>query len=392
MDAIDQLAGESDEKEEISPTGDSDFLTGIHAFFEKEEKLGPPIDKHTADVLEAALRSVVPVSKQAELLETILRPENCDALLVPRINPEIWRNMKKPTRQADGEWRKLQQMISKAITAVIVAVELLRQNMVKEAKASFAESVKVLAMIFTNISTKRKELISPDLLPSYRQLCLPSRPVTASLFGDDLQKDIKEISETFRLGAKTASYTPRGNARGKPSFRGKGGHTESAQASGHSYGQFRATGAYAKVPYVGRGKSFRRRGGQAGKTPTPAAQAAEASGSSSAAVSGMPICIASLHNTPTNFKAGKTRLHLPHWYALTSDRHILDSVKGVCIDFSSAVCQPKTPNPLRFSDSETLKMNEQLQQMLNKGIIERAVHEPGEFISTIFCRPKKMAR
>ena len=267
-------------------------------------------------------------------------------------------------------------------------VDSLRQSKTKEAKAGLAEAIKVLAMLFTNLSCKRKESIGQDLSPSYKQLCLPSHPVTTFLFGDDLQKDIKEIGETYRLGAKTAGYQARGAMRGKPAYRGRGGQGENmhGQASTHGYGQLRAVGAYAKAPYIGRGKSFKRRGQAAGRGQPAPSPAAEAAGS---AVSGMPICLARLVNTPDNFQAGKTQQFMKKWYAITSDKHTLDSVRGVRIDFAEAVTQNRPPRTLHFNGEETDKMHTQLQTMLKKGIIEHASHQRGEFISSIFCRPQK---
>lgn len=48
----------------------------------------------------------------------------------------------------------------------------------------------------------RRELMRPHLNANYRHLCSPSNPVTAELFGDDLPKTVKDISDTNRLSSK----------------------------------------------------------------------------------------------------------------------------------------------------------------------------------------------
>ena len=139
--------------------------------------------------------------------------------MVPRINPEIWRYMGRGTRAQDGEWRKLQSMVTKALTRVVVVIDCVKKLDTKEACKGLADTIKVLAMLYSNISTKRKDAISNDMAPSFRPLCTASRPVTTWLFGDDLQKDIKDISESYRIGAKASS-----SSYGRFPFRGRGGH------------------------------------------------------------------------------------------------------------------------------------------------------------------------
>ena len=57
-----------------------------------------------------------------------MRPQNCDALQVPKTNPEIWREMKKATRDADVQWQRLQTMVHKALTPVVVVMDLMKER------------------------------------------------------------------------------------------------------------------------------------------------------------------------------------------------------------------------------------------------------------------------
>ncbi|XP_074612234.1 uncharacterized protein LOC141866599 [Acropora palmata] len=58
------------------------------------------------------------------------------------------------------------------------------------------------------VNIKRCELIKPDLNDQFKQLCGSHTPVTKLLFGDDLPKSVKEISETNRVGVKVSSKPP----------------------------------------------------------------------------------------------------------------------------------------------------------------------------------------
>ena len=74
---------------------------------------------------------------------------------------------------------------------------------------------------------------------------------------------------------------------------------------------------------------------------------------------------------------------LSAWENITTDRNVLDIVKGVRLDFSSIPCQASPPHPIRFKSDEEFLISQQLKQFLQRGIIRRARHEKGEFLSSI---------
>ena len=45
----------------------------------------------------------------------------------------------------------------------------------------------------------------PTLHADNRNLCNPDHPVTSPLFGDDLQKEMKDLKETSMIGSKVSS-------------------------------------------------------------------------------------------------------------------------------------------------------------------------------------------
>ena len=47
---------------------------------------------------------------------------------------------------------------------------------------------------------KRREIIKPDLNPPYTRLCMEEIKPSTKLFGDDLSKHLKEMSEVKRAG------------------------------------------------------------------------------------------------------------------------------------------------------------------------------------------------
>ena len=58
------------------------------------------------------------------------------------------------------------------------------------------DSLALMGHSINEVNIKRRELIKPDLNDQFKQLCGSHTPVTKLLFGDDLPKSVKEISET----------------------------------------------------------------------------------------------------------------------------------------------------------------------------------------------------
>ncbi len=93
-----------------------------------------------------------------------------------------------------------------------------------------------------------------------------------------------------------------------------------------------------------------------------------------------------------DFKAGSTARMIPAWRNLTSDKMILDSVRGITIPLDTQPNQIRvSPNP-KFNDTETLAINTEIERLLGKEVIEQVPHESGEIISPIFVRVKKDGR
>lgn len=83
---------------------------------------------------------------------------------------------------------------------------------------------------------------------------------------------------------------------------------------------------------------------------------------------------------------------LKHWEKLTFDHQILGWVKGVQLEFVEEPEQMYTPGQLKFTPEEHKNVADAIQDFLCKGILEKTVHETGEFISHIFPRTKKSGK
>ena len=90
-----------------------------------------------------------------------------------------------------------------------------------------------------------------------------------------------------------------------------------------------------------------------------------------------------------SFQSGRIAQYYTKWRTLTSDELLLSWVKCYKIELINTPCQAQLPKEVTFSREESIAVSKELTKLLTKDIIERTCHEPGEFVSNIFLRPKK---
>lgn len=255
---LEALCGNNDEQE-------PELYADIVQFFDKEEKLGTDVSVRTADLVKAAMRVSMSHSKEKELTEKIFRPENCPSLIVPKINPEIWRDIKKETRDADVAAQRTQNLIHKGLVPLLRVMDTLSERKDKENLMGLAEAFRLLAMASSHLSQNRKDAVAPELDYSFRQICTPGRPVTELLFGEDLPKALRDIKDAQQTTSKVTSQVPRGNFRGRFSARSQG-HRGDYRGRGDYYNNnnnnTKPRGFLGRNNHRGRGPPQRRYGYQ----------------------------------------------------------------------------------------------------------------------------------
>lgn len=91
-----------------------------------------------------------------------------------------------------------------------------------------------------------------------------------------------------------------------------------------------------------------------------------------------------------SFEAGSIRKCIEEWKCISSDLNILQAVKGCKIEWinNKSPYQIKAPKEGKFSYTEQNFINIEISRLLQKSVIIPCDSEQGEFISTIFVRPK----
>ena len=103
----------------------------------------------------------------------------------------------------------------------------------------------------------------------------------------------------------------------------------------------------------------------------------------------MPSLLEYFQQRAQTFKAGSLAAYSHIWHELTSDPEILETVTGQFIELDTVPLQGKPFTQPKLSDIQTESVDLEIAKLLKKGVLQPSEHEAGEFISTIFTRPKK---
>ena len=112
-----------DDKSESRPST-SNFYDRLSEKFVEVEKTGHKVDEKLADIITVMLKGKLSDKKRIELVEKHLRPDNCELLVVPKVNKEIWSIMYQ-SKQKDITAQKMQKTLITALVPVINVVEKL---------------------------------------------------------------------------------------------------------------------------------------------------------------------------------------------------------------------------------------------------------------------------
>lgn len=225
-----------------------DFLKTVQNDL-KSEETGPPIHEELAKIVTRLVRDGMLEDRLQDKINKYPQPENCEGLTKVRVNQLIWDNLSSTIRSQDLKFQKVQTSIFKGMTALARVTDaiLKRVNEINGGKVLAQEAIDSLSLLAhanTELNNRRKELIKPDLHTDYKHLCSASTTVTAELFGDDLSKQVKDISEVNRVGREVTTSTV---TRHKGSTHSNFGYK--SQSSGARGKFFRARGS--QKPFLG---------------------------------------------------------------------------------------------------------------------------------------------
>ena len=184
----------------------SAILSQLEKEFNVSEQDGAEINENLAVIVQKLLKEKPEEDKLNEIKKRYLRPKNCATLAETRVNLAIWNNLSDRARTSDIKLQKVQKSLIKGTTSVVQLVNDLISTpdmLPKDQIVSrLMDGVLLMANANIELNIRRREALKPELHTSYCYLCAPSNPITTELFGDDLPKAVKDITDTNRITSK----------------------------------------------------------------------------------------------------------------------------------------------------------------------------------------------
>ena len=173
--------------------------------FSVAEKTAPAIDSSLAEIVKSLLLENFPKDKLAEVQNKYLRPENCTNLVAPKINKQVLaRRQGTMTQHSRRHSLCCSQVYMLYVRHVIAQVESKSNSSSGEQKNILTHAAVLLLSSNRELILKLRDLIRPDLNKQYASLCNPSTPVSSFLFGDELNKEVEELTKSPKLSSKVS--------------------------------------------------------------------------------------------------------------------------------------------------------------------------------------------
>ena len=194
------------------------LLKELEAALHDDDKKGPKIQKQLADIALKWWGKRLNAEKVTSILSKHAQPENCEELDIPRVNPEVWAPLNAFKRKADLRLANMQQSLQTATFAMLSTCDKLLAVKTKvETKEMLTDSVDAIALVghvASELSALRREQLKPSFKHEFHAICANNASTTSNLlFGDDLEKQIRDAKETNRIGKTVAVDHNRGFRR-----------------------------------------------------------------------------------------------------------------------------------------------------------------------------------
>ena len=234
----------------------------------------------------------------------------------------------------------------------------------KEMLTMLTHAVVLLLSANRQLNLSRRELLRPHLNKNYQALCNPAVPITTNLFGDDLNKQVDDLTKANKIGLKVQGF---GQATFSPIW---------AWLACSWQIQTKLWWAWSLFNCNRRKRFFfRLRPGRI----LPQTSQIEAE-------------VTNIIANQRVFVGGQVQYFVSQWKALMSDPKILDIISHCHIEFGEFPTQKGwsavTHLENKFSDQERVIIDAQVAEFLSKGILSYSESQDDQIISPIFFRPK----
>ncbi|XP_038067019.1 uncharacterized protein LOC119737026 [Patiria miniata] len=213
----------------------NELLANIAQDFQIDEQTSDAVHAQLASIANSIMRDKLSDDKVKDMYKTYNRPKNCEKVIPTKVNKLIWDNMSSSTRSQDVKFQKIQTSVIKSVVPVLQLSEQLLQASkkkeldkldIKPLLRNATDAIALMANANYQLNMRRREFIKQDINPNFKHLCDTTVQFTEQLFGDDLPKQVKDMSEVNKVGLKLAISSRGGRARGRSGHRSydRGGH------------------------------------------------------------------------------------------------------------------------------------------------------------------------
>ena len=148
--------------------------------YELESEVGPPIHEQLAKVLTTMAKGKMDTEKFKSKLEKHKIPQNCETLVVPRVNPEIWNILDNSTRSNDFKLQRTQKSLLKATFALAKTGDTCVKSTSAEMKALLRDVTDAIGLNLKTIhelsmERRAKILSAQNVKQKYRKLAHQKR-------------------------------------------------------------------------------------------------------------------------------------------------------------------------------------------------------------------------
>ena len=182
--------------------------------FTTSKVTSPAIEGKIAELIDNMLIGELSAETVKERVKKHPLPENCKFLAVTMMNEEIWDLLPRKSRTVDLAFQRVQEPLLQGISALTkLAGKLVKDINDGKTLDTVMDSVAMLGNTNWKLNMKQRELIKPELNPPYTRLCKEDITLSTKLFGDDLAKHLKDMSEAKKAGQQMQKPYPNSSNR-----------------------------------------------------------------------------------------------------------------------------------------------------------------------------------
>ena len=172
-------------------------------------KKSPDVEEKIAGLVSNILTGELSQDSAKERGEKYPPPANCKYLTATIVNEKIWDLLSRKNSSVDLAFHCVKEPLIHGLSSLSILADRLFKDIqsaqtvdARETLTHVMDSIALFGHANWKLNMKRREIIKPDLNPPYTRLCNEEIKPTTKLFGHDLSRHLKEMSEVKRAGQR----------------------------------------------------------------------------------------------------------------------------------------------------------------------------------------------